>query len=125
MGLRDELQADIAEVFNTDLADAITTFTCSKEIQSGEFDFETQTYPIVTVEQYSGRGVIGSYKRDLVKPIDYQVEDIKATVLQNEVNGIPQIEDVWVTSKGRFEVLNVGEDPSGSIWVLQLRKVAN
>ncbi len=79
----------------------------------------------ITIEQYSGHGVFGSYKRDLVKPIDYQVEDVKATVLQNEVNGIPQIEDVWVTSKGSFEILNVGEDPSGSIWVLQLRKVAN
>lgn len=123
--MRDKIQSKVAKAFNTKLADAITNFTCSKEIQSGEFDFETQTYPIVTVEQYSGRGVFGSYKRDLVKPIDYQVEDIKATVLQNEVNGIPQIEDVWVTSKGRFEVLNVGEDPSGSISVLQLRKVAN
>lgn len=123
--MRDKIQSIVAKAFNTKLADAITNFTCSKEIQSGEFDFETQTYPIVTVEQYSGRGVFGSYKRDLVKPIDYQVEDTKATVLQNEVNGIPQIEDVWVTSKGRFEVLNVGEDPSGSIWVLQLRKVAN
>ena len=123
--MRDKIQSKVAKAFNTKLADAITNFTCSKEIQSGEFDFETQTYPIVTVEQYSGRGVFGSYKRDLVKPIDYQVEDLKATVLQNEVNGIPQIEDVWVTSKGSFEVLNVGEDPSGSIWVLQLRKVAN
>lgn len=123
MGLRDELQADIGEAFDTDLADAITTFTCSKEIQSGDFDFETQTYPVVTVEQYSGRGVFGSYKRDLVKPIDYQVEDVKATVLQNEVTGVPQIDDVWVTSKGRFKVLNVAEDPSESIWVCQIRKM--
>lgn len=122
MGLRDELQADIAEAFNTDLADAITTFTCSKEIQSGDFDFETQTYPVVTVEQYSGRGVFGSYKRDLVKPIDYQVEDVKATVLQNEVTGVPQIDDVWVAG-AQFKILNVGKDPSGSIWVCQLRKV--
>ncbi len=122
MGLRDEIQADIAEAFDTDLADAITTFTCSKEIQSGDFDFDSQTYPMVTVEQYSGRGVFGSYKRDLVKPIDYQVEDVKATVLQNEISGVPQIDDVWVTSKGGFRVLNVGEDPSESIWVCQLRK---
>lgn len=122
MGLRDELQNDIAEAFDTDLADTITTFTCSKEIQSGDFDFETQTYPTVTVEQYSGRGVFGSYKRDLVKPIDYQVEDVKATMLQNEVSGVPQIDDVWLTSKGSFEVLNIGEDPSESIWVCQLRK---
>lgn len=122
MGLRDELQADIAEAFDTDLADAITTFTCSKEIQSGDFDFETQTYPIVTVEQYSGRGVFGSYKRDLVKPIDYQIEDVKATALQNEVTGVPQIDDVWVAG-GEFKVLGVAKDPSGSIWVCQLRKV--
>lgn len=123
--MRDKIQSKVAKAFNTKLVDAVTAFTCSKEIQSGDFDFETQTYPTVIVEQYSGCGVFGSYKRDLVKPIDYQVEDLKATVLQNEVNGIPQIEDVWVTSKGSFEVLNVGEDPSGSIWVLQLRKVAN
>ncbi|MDN5625944.1 MAG: glutamate 5-kinase [Acinetobacter sp.] len=122
MGLRDELQTDIAEALDTDLADAITTFTCSKEIQSGDFDFETQTYPTVTVEQYSGRGVFGSYKRELVKPIDYQVEDIKATVLQNEVTGVPQIDDVWVAGV-EFKVLSVSKDPSGSIWVLQLRKV--
>ncbi|MFW2173758.1 glutamate 5-kinase [Acinetobacter guillouiae] len=122
MGLRVELQADIAEAFDTDLADAITTFTCSKEIQSGDFDFETQTYPIVTIEQYSGRGVFGSYKRDLVKPIDYQVEDVKATVLQNEVTGVPQIDDVWVVGR-EFKVLSISKDPSGSIWVCQLRKV--
>lgn len=122
MGLRDELQADIGEAFDTDLADAITTFTCSKEIQSGDFDFETQTYPVVTVEQYSGCGVFGSYKRDLVKPIDYQIEDVKATVLQNEVTGVPQIDDVWVAGV-EFKVLGVAKDPSGSIWVCQLRKV--
>lgn len=123
MGLRNELQADIGEAFDTDLADAITTFTCSKEIQSGDFNFETQTYPTVTVEQYSGRGVFGSYKRDLVKPIDYQVEDVKATVLQNEVTGVPQIDDVWITSKGGFKVLKVTEDPSKSVYTIQLRSV--
>lgn len=122
--MRDKIQSKLGKAFNTKLADAITTFTCSKEIQSGDFDFETQTYPTVTVEQYSGRGVFGSYKRDLVKPIDYQVEDVKATVLQNEVDGTPQIDDVWLAG-GQFKVLNVGKDPSGSIWVLQLRKLAN
>ncbi|MDO6646413.1 glutamate 5-kinase [Acinetobacter guillouiae] len=121
--MRDKIQSKVAKAFNTKLADAITTFTCSKEIQSGDFDFETQTYPTVTVEQYSGRGVFGSYKRDLVKPIDYQVEDVKATVLQNEVTGVPQIDDVWITSKGSFKVLNVAEDPSKSVYTIQLRSV--
>ncbi len=30
MSLRDEIQADIAEAFNDDLADAVHTFTCER-----------------------------------------------------------------------------------------------
>ncbi len=122
--MRDELQEELAAAFNDDLADAVDSFTCQKPIYSGEFDFETQTYPVVGSESYSGRGVLfGSYLKDLVKPADYQAEDAKAIVLQNEVTGIPQIGDVWVTSKGDFKVVNIGQDPTSSVWVCQLRKV--
>ena len=122
--MRDELQAELAEAFNDDLADAVDTFTCQKPIYSGVFDFETQTYPVVGSESYSGRGVLfGSYLKDLVKPADYQAEDAKAIVLQNEVTQVPRIDDVWATSKGDFKVVNIGADPTNSIWTCQLRKV--
>lgn len=122
--MRDELQEELAAAFNDDLADAVDTFTCEKPIYSGEFDFETQTYPVVGSESYSGRGVLfGSYLKDLVKPADYQAEDAKAIVLQNEVTQVPQIDDVWVTSKGDLKVINIGADPTNSIWTCQLRKV--
>lgn len=122
--IKNKIQSKVAKAFNKKLADAVDTFTCSKKIQSGEFDFVTQTYPTITVEAYNGRGVLfGSYLKDMVKPSDYQVTDSKAIVLQNEVTGIPQISDVWFTSKGWFKVVNVGQDPAGSIWVCQLRKV--
>ena len=121
--IKNKIQSKVAKAFNTKLADAVTTFTCSKIIYSGEMDFETQEYPIIGNESYSGRGIFGSYKRDLVKPVDYQVEDVKVTVLQNELGQEPQIGDVWVTSDGEFKVLNIGKDPSVSIWVCQLRKV--
>ena len=122
--MRDELQAELAAAFNEDLADAVDSFTCEKPIYSGEFDFETQTYPIIGSESYSGRGVLfGSYLKDLVKPADYQAEDAKAIVLQNEVTAAPQIGDVWATSKGDFKVINIGADPTDSIWVCQLRKI--
>ncbi|RKG37891.1 glutamate 5-kinase [Acinetobacter sp. WCHAc060007] len=124
--MKNKIQSKVAVAFNKKLADAVDQFTCTKEIHSGEFDFETQAYPIVTVEVYSGRGMLfGSYLKDVVKPIDYQVTDSKATVLQNEVTQVPQIGDVWTTSKGRFKVVNIGADPTGSIWVCQLRKVSN
>ena len=122
--MRDELQAELAAAFNEDLADAVDSFTCTKPIYSGVFDFETQTYPIVGNESYSGRGVLfGSYQKDLVKPADYQAEDAKAIVLQNEVAGIPQIGDVWNTVKGDFKVVNIGADPASATYTVQLRKV--
>ena len=124
MGLREELQADIADAFNTDLKDAVSEFTCTKIIYSGEMDFATQTYPIIGNETYSGRGVLfGSYQKDMVKPVDYQVTDCKATVLQNEVTQVPQISDVWMTVKSEFRVVNIGADPMDAIWKVQLRKV--
>ena len=124
MGIKDDIQAEVAAAFSADLADAVDTFTCEKPIYSGEFDFETQTYPVVGSESYSGRGVLfGSYLKDLVKPADYQAEDAKAIVLQNEVTGIPQIGDVWATSKGDFKVVNIGADPVAATYTIQLRKV--
>lgn len=122
--IKNKIQSKVAKAFDKKLADAVDTFTCSKEIQSGDFDFETQTYPTATIEVYSGRGVLfGSYLKDMVKPTDYQVTDSKATVLQNEVTKVPQISDIWATSKGRFKVVNVGQDPTGSIWLIQLRYI--
>ena len=129
MGIKDDIQAEVAAAFSADLTDAVDAFTCEKLIYSGEFDFETQTYPVVGDESYSGRGVLfGSYLKDMVKPADYQVTDSKAIVLQNEVlkdgvNHKPQIGDVWLTSRGDFKVVNIGADPTDSIWTCQLRKV--
>lgn len=122
--IKNKIQSKVAKAFDKKLADAVDTFTCEKPIYSGEFDFETQTYPVVGSESYSGRGVLfGSYQKDLVKPTDYQAEDAKAIVLQNEVTAVPQIDDVWATSKGDFKVVNIGADPTDSIWTCQLRKV--
>ena len=121
--MRDELQEELAAAFDDDLADAIDSFTCEKLIYSGDFDFETQTYPIVGDESYSGRGVLGNYLKDLVKPTDYQVEDAKAIVLQNELSQAPQIGDEWDFSHGKFKVINISKDPTNSIWTCQLRKV--
>lgn len=122
--IKNKIQSKVAKAFDKKLADAVDTFTCEKPIYSGEFDFETQTYPVVGSDSYSGRGVLfGSYQKELVKPVDYQAEDAKAIVLQNELTAVPQIDDVWVTSRGDFKVINIGADPTGSIWTCQLRKI--
>ena len=122
--IKNKIQSKVAKAFDKKLADAVDSFTCEKPIYSGEFDFETQTYPVVGSESYSGRGVLfGSYQKELVKPADYQAEDAKAIVLQNEVTAVPQIDDVWVTDKGDFKVVNIGADPASATYSIQLRKV--
>ena len=121
--IKNKIQSKVAKAFDKKLADAVDTFTCEKPIYSGEFDFETQTYPVVGSESYSGRGVRGNYLRDMVKPIDYQTTDAKAIVLQNELTGIPQIGDVWQFADGGFEVKNIGSDPVSATYIIQLRKV--
>lgn len=122
--IKNKIQSKVAKAFDKKLADAVASFTCTKIINSGKYDPVTETYPNQIDGSYSGRGVLfGSYKKDLVKPTDYQVTDSKATVLQNEVTAVPQIGDVWITAKGDFKVVNVGADPTDSIWVCQLRKI--
>ena len=122
--IKNKIQSKVAKAFDKKLVDAVDSFTCEKLIYSGEFDFKTQTYSIVGDESYSGRGVLfGSYLKDLVKPADYQAEDAKAIILQNEVTAVPQIDDVWVTSKGDFKVINIGADPVAATFTIQLRKV--
>lgn len=128
MGLRDELQADIAEAFNDDLADAVDTFTCTrKKLVSSNPATGEDTY---TEYLYGGRGVLfGSYLKDLVKPIDYRATDSKAVLLQNEVKDSagtlvePDVNDIWVIDGGNYRVVNCGQDSSNSCWFCQLRKV--
>lgn len=122
--MRDDIQSELAEAFNDDLADAVNTFICSKIVYSGEYNPVTEQYEGKQTATYQGRGVLfGSYQKDLMKPDDYQADDAKATLLQNEVTATPEINDVWVTNKGSFKVINIGADPTDSIWKVQLRKV--
>ncbi|WP_151834417.1 glutamate 5-kinase [Acinetobacter junii] len=128
MGLRDELQADIAEALNSDLADAVDSFTCTrKKLVSSNPATGEDTY---TEYIYSGRGVLfGSYLKDLVKPTDYRATDSKALLLQNEVKDSagtlvePDVNDIWVIEGGNYRVVSYSQDPSSSVWTCQLRKV--
>lgn len=123
--IRNKVQSKVAKAFDKKLADAVYPFTCTKIINSGDYDFKTETYPNQEVKTYSGRGVLfGSYVKDTVKPDDYQVEDCKATVLQNEVTAEPQKDDEWEAEKGLFRIVSISADPTDSIWKVQLRKVS-
>lgn len=127
MGLRDDLQRDLAEAFDTDLADAVSPVVGVRKVQ-GEYDPDSGTTP-ETITNYAGRGVLGRY---LAKEIDgslIQTTDEKLTILQNELFitllgeptealAIPEIGDVI----GGKRAMNVSQDPAKATWTVQLRK---
>jgi hypothetical protein len=129
MGMREELQAELAEAFDDPdgLGDAVKPVEGSRK-SSPVYDPSTGTTTGGMVT-YAGRGVFGSY---LAKEIDgslIQTTDVKLLILQNElfvsVAGLPtstsaepKIGDVI----GGKRVLNVGQDPAGATWTVQLRK---
>ncbi|CAN7254955.1 hypothetical protein LJR159_000961 [Pseudomonas brassicacearum] len=128
MGMREEIQAELAEAFDDPdgLADAVKPVVGVRKVQ-GEYDPETGTIPEV-ITNYAGRGIFGSY---LSKEIDgalIQTTDEKLTILQNELFitllgvptstlAAPEIGDVI----GGKRALNVSQDPAGATWTVQLR----
>ena len=123
MGLRDELQADIAEAFDDEdgLADAVSTFRGGR-IVTGEYDPITSTQPQTKID-YSGRGVFGGFSRQLIDQERILSTDIKVTALQNELLGsdglpaTPQVDDTIDS----LRVIDVQQDPAGATWSLQCR----
>ncbi|HAV6222387.1 glutamate 5-kinase [Acinetobacter baumannii] len=122
MELREELQADIAEAFNEDLADAVHPFTCDRVV-STNWNPKTNTSEDI-LERYEGRGVLfGSYNQYEILTLGVLATDKKAIVLQNEVTKEPKIDDEWLTALGSFRVIHIQQDPASTIWKCQLRKV--
>lgn len=130
MGMREELQAELAEAFDDPdgLADAVKPVLGSRTIKGGYDPEIGGTVPASTI-RYSGRGVFGSY---LAKEIDgsrIQTEDVKLLVLQNELfeEQGGQISETPVEPKigdqvSGYRALNVSEDPAQATWTIQLRK---
>ncbi|WP_460421846.1 hypothetical protein [Pseudomonas sp. ZL2] len=130
MGMREEIQAELAEAFDDPdgLADAVRPVAGSRTTKGGYDPAIGGTVPATTIH-YSGRGVFGSY---LAKEIDgarIQTEDVKLLVLQNElfeeesgaVTETPAAPKVGDQVSG-YRALNVSEDPAKATWTIQLRK---
>ncbi|AMS13145.1 hypothetical protein A3218_01995 [Pseudomonas chlororaphis] len=127
MGLRDDLQRDLAEAFDTDLADAVKPVAGVRTTQ-GEYDPDSPT-PGETITTYAGRGVFGKYRSAEIDGTLIQTADEKLTILQNELFitlleaptatlAVPEIGDVI----GDKRAMNVSQDPAGATWTVQLRK---
>ena len=127
MGLREELQADLAEAFDTDLADAVVDF-------SGEYMGPGDWDPVEEVStaqplSYTGRGVLSRYEDRRIDNINILAGDLRLTALANEVTDTPDVghkitaPDLMDRSKQVvYLVKSVRSDPASATYRLQLRK---
>jgi len=130
MGMREEIQAELAEAFDDPdgLADAVKPVAGSRAVKGG-YDPEIGGTVPASTTYYTGRSVFGSY---LAKEIDgtrIQTEDVKLSVLQSELfeGQAGAVTDVQAAPKigdqvSGYRVLNVSEDPAQATWIIQLRK---
>jgi len=118
--MRDELTAELAAAFDTDLADAVSSFTGSRVIGHGPYDPVTETRPTIT-ENYSGRGVFGSFEIGIIDGVQILRTDVKLTALQAEVTKTPKVDDTIEQGGTSYKVIHVGKDAVDATWVVQLR----
>ena len=89
MGIRSDIQSDLAAAFDTDLADAVSAFT-GTYMGSGVRDpiSETTTAQPVT---YTGRGVLDNYDSRRIDGMNIKVGDVLLICLANEVSDKPAV----------------------------------
>lgn len=126
MGLRDDIQADLAEAFDDDLADAVQAFTGSY-MGPGVWDpvNETTTAQPVT---YTGRGVLDSYDSRRIDGLNILVGDVLLICLANEVTDKPAVghkimaPDLITGEQVAYRIISPGADPAKAHYEIQLRK---
>lgn len=118
MGLREEIQADMAEAFDTDLADAVRPFSGGVTLPGG-YDPVSEEVTAPVIIAYTGRGVFDAFKIAQVDGVNIRATDQLLIALTNEtVGGTP---DIGHKING-FDVVNVQTDPAGAHYEIQLRK---
>ncbi|MDL4445571.1 glutamate 5-kinase [Klebsiella michiganensis] len=126
MGIRDELQTEVAAAFDTDLQDAVNEFTGSYKVRS-VWDPVTETGSETQVT-YLGRGVLARYKLRRIDGVNILHGDLKLTALVNEVTDKPAVGH-FVTAPDpitgvvqRYEVITTAADSADAAYSIQLRR---
>lgn len=126
MGLRSDIQSDLAAAFDTDLADAVSTFT-GTYMGPGVWDpvNETSTAQPAT---YAGRGVLDSYDSRRIDNVNIKVGDVLLIALTNEVGDKVMVghqitaPDLVTGEQAAYRVESVSADPAVAHVEVQLRK---
>ncbi len=126
MGIRDEIQAEVADAFDNDLADAVQAFTGSYVIQT-DWNPVTETGGEISIT-YNGRGVLSDYELERIDGVNVLAGDMKLLALKNEVSDVPAeghtitVPDLVTGDLQPHRVISLSADPASATYRLQLRR---
>lgn len=114
--MRQEITADIANAFDTDLKDTVKDFTAKRIILSDD-DWAVNDTQVLSTINYSGRGVFTGFYAHEIDNKTIMQQDTKLICLQSELTDRPQIND----NINQMKVINISQDPAGICYFIQLR----
>lgn len=114
----------LPKAFDNPLRDTVTSFTATRKGVGGVYDPILDEYVGSPDVNYTGRGIFGSYSTLEIQATQIDITDVKLTCLQIEVTQSPKVDDIIKADGQDRRVLAVSQDPSQSIWILQLRGLA-
>jgi len=121
VGLYDEIQADVAEAFNTDLADAVNS--CVYVTIDSVYD-PISGGVVETRVNKDSRGVFSPYKSQDVGSSQGAIlsTDTKALIMDIDLlNVTPKINDNIELNTKNYRVLDVKRDPANCAYTMQIR----
>lgn len=114
--MKQEITADIANAFDTDLKDTVKDFTGRRVILSDD-DWAVNDTQVLSTINYSGRGVFTGFYAHEIDNKTIMQQDTKLICLQSELTDRPQMND----SINQMKVMNISQDPAGICYFIQLR----
>ncbi|EPL6456371.1 glutamate 5-kinase [Providencia rettgeri] len=120
--MRSEIQKELAEAFDNDLADAVKVFAASYVIEGNDWDPVTETGNDITVE-YAGRGILDNYSLNRIDGINILNSDTLLIALANEVTDKPAVDHKIIIGDVSYKVISVQIDPVGAHYDIQLRGI--
>ncbi|MFH8134212.1 glutamate 5-kinase [Pantoea osteomyelitidis] len=126
MGIREEIQTEIAAAFNEELADAVVDFSACYVVRSG-WDPVTETGN-ETIVTYGGRGILAAYALSRIDGVNILKGDVRLIALKNEVSAVPKeghtvtAPDLIIGMHQAYTIISVKVDPAAASYVIQLRR---
>lgn len=117
MGLRTDIQTDVASALDTDLLDVTTAITYRQV--SSTYTPVTGNVDVNTDE--SSRAVFYQISQSLVDNEAILSSDKTALILQNELTATPVINDTIIDGTDSYKVVRILNDPADATWELVVR----